>query len=712
MRNLGLNKYTEIIIIFFIISVTFSLYFQVHQFEFVGFDDNEYVYENPHVTSGINFENIRWALTAFHSNNWHPLTWISHMVDCRIFGLNPGWHHLVNLFFHISNSVLLFIIFRRMSGRLWQSAFVAAVFAVHPLHVESVAWVSERKDVLSTFFGLLTILSYAWYVGKQNFKRYSLVISFFILGLLSKPMLVTLPFVLLLLDYWPLRRFHFQKEAEGSRQNFFNIKHINIIEKIPLFVIAAASSIMTFFAQKAGAVMVSLAFIPIETRVANAITSYVSYIVRLFVPLNLSCIYPHPLVISWEKLLLSVTLLMIISAFAIKNIKKAPYFIVGWLWFLGTLVPVIGLVQVGMQSMADRYMYIPSIGLLLIISWGASEIIQKKKAAKKVSETVAIIGIILMVIISWKQIAYWENSEKLFKRALQVTDNNYIAHHKLGAYFSTQGREENAIKNYLKSIQIDPGFHDSYFNLGLLYYHQGEMEKAVSNLLKAAAIKPDYADTYSILGAAFFQKKDYEKAEENYLKEVKIAPDRIDANFNVGAVYLCLDKIDEAIAFFKKTIDLRPDFVNGYHYLGLSFDKKGQGEKALEYYQIALGIKPDSMKIRFLVAKKMMEQKKFAKAADQYSSILRLNPNNANAMHKKGVALSKLGDIDNAIKYYSKAIKLEPKFAEAYFDLGSALYIKGDVNGAISCFEQTLRIRPGFSKAKKRLEYVLKMKNL
>jgi hypothetical protein len=400
------TRHDILVCLFLAIAIT-AVYWQVGNHEFVNYDDDKYVYDNQYVKSGLTSEGIKWAFTATHASNWHPLTWLSHMADCQIYGLNPKGHHLTSVFFHILNSILLFLIFRRMTGALWKSAFVAALFALHPLHVESVAWVAERKDVLSTFFWMLTVGSYVWYVERRGTGRYLLALLFFSLGLMAKPMLVTLPFVLLLLDYWPLGRFQVKKpdtvqrtdekppkDTKRKKKKFpkhplKNAVHENKIitpnyqwsgalpliwEKIPFFLLVIGSSIVTFYAQQSGGAVRSFDVLPFTVRIFNAFVSYVSYIGKMLWPLNLAVLYPYFGMPAWWKVAGAFFLLAFISFIAIRTVKQHPYFAIGWLWYLGTLVPVIGLVQVGIQSMADRYTYIPLIGIFIIIVWGISDL--------------------------------------------------------------------------------------------------------------------------------------------------------------------------------------------------------------------------------------------------------------------------------------------------------------------------------------------------
>jgi len=433
----------------FLTITTIIVYWQVRTYDFINCDDNLYVIENPSVFSGLTFKNVIWAFTDAHAGNWHPVTWLSHMLDCQVFGLNPGRHHLTNLFFHIANTLLLFLILRMMTGALWQSGFVAALFALHPLHVESVAWIAERKDVLSTFFWMLTMYSYVRYVRAPGLERYWPVLLFFILGLMAKPMLVTLPFVLLLLDYWPLGRFN----AGASHKNTSAVAGL-IREKIPLFVFVAASCSITFFVQKSSGAVRSLEDFSFTVRLANALVSYGGYLAKMVWPHSLAIFYPHPGMPSALKIAGACLMLIGISYVAVKTASKHPYMIVGWLWYVGTLVPVIGLVQVGPQAMADRYTYIPLIGIFIMIAWGIPEAVASWRQKRVCLPVLGIGAVILLSALTWGQAAYWKNSHTLFKHAISVTEKNYTIHYNLGIALFDQGGKTEAITHFAEATRL------------------------------------------------------------------------------------------------------------------------------------------------------------------------------------------------------------------------------------------------------------------
>ena len=554
------KKRIDILICFFLILITFCVYSQVKDHAFVDYDDDSYVTENSNVQKGLTKESVIWAFKSTFVGNWHPLTWLSHMLDVQLFGMNSGAHHIINVLFHIFNTLLLFIVFRRMTGEIWKSCFVAAFFALHPLHVESVAWVAERKDVLSTFFWMLTMCSYALYAERSRRSMYLLSLLFFMLGLMSKPMLVTLPFVLLLLDYWPLRRFQFRYQ-DGSRNMQKKPIIISLIrEKIPFFILSAASCAITFLVQKKGGAIGSLDVFPLKVRIANIIVSYAEYIGKMFWPVKLSVFYPHPGILQVWKVTGAILLLVSISFLVIKYSRRYPWLCVGWLWYLGTLVPVIGLVQVGVQSMADRYTYIPLIGLFIIIAWGFTEILSKWSYKKIVFIPIATIVVLILAIATWFQVRYWLNSISLFENAIEVTDNNYVAHNNLGFALKEEGRVAEAVKHYLAALRINPDFEMAHLNIGVILAGRGDNEAAIKHYKEALRIKPDFITAYINLGNVRLRQGRIADAISQYSEALRLDPDSEQAYNGLGAVMIRTGRIEKAIEFFQKALQLKPDY--------------------------------------------------------------------------------------------------------------------------------------------------------
>ena len=536
------------------------VYFQVGKFDFTNFDTPEYVYENRFVKDGLTAASIRWAFTTFYLSNWHPLTWISHMLDVELYGLASGGHHLTNVVFHIVNILMLFLILHRMTGHIWRSAIVAALFAIHPLHVESVAWIAQRKDLLSTFFCLLAIWAYVRYARFPTVGRFMPVLLFFILSLMAKPMMVTLPFVLLLLDYWPLGRvsFGFKPHASGLSQHT-GLKAGLILEKFPLLIASAASCVVTVYAQQAGGAVGSLAAYPLKVRIAHALVSYLGYIGKMFWPTNLAVIYPHPGMPPEWRIMIAGILLAGITGLTLKFAKSKPWFIIGWLWFLGTLVPVIGLVQVGTQAIADRYTYMPLIGLFIMLAWAGPDLLKRFRYQKVGLAVITALVTIVLTIVSWGQVKTWQSSVTLFERALAVTKRNYVAHHNIGQYHLEAGRLSEAIDHFTNAVEINPNFELAHLSLGVALSRQGKIDDAIRFYTRALALKPDYVLAYNNLGNARYRQGKYREAISHYLQAIQIDPDYAEAYNGIGAALIRLGETDKALVFFKKALKINPD---------------------------------------------------------------------------------------------------------------------------------------------------------
>jgi Tfp pilus assembly protein PilF len=635
-----LNKKYFYIICLFLVVTTLAVYWQVLDNDFVNYDDDKYVTENAHVNKGVTFDSLTWAFTSSHASNWHPLTWISHMIDCQLYGLNPRGHHLTSLLFHVANTLLLLLILARMTGALWQSSFVAALFAIHPLHVESVAWVAERKDVLSTFFMMLTVWAYILYVKKGEVKRYLLVVLFFVLGLMSKPMLITLPFILLMLDFWPLGRLCLLRDTRnvvtGQQTNEKTDIFRLVLEKVPFFALAVASSVVTFIVQERGGAMVLLKSYSLQTRIINAFVAYIEYIVNMVWPVELAVLYPHPgnSLPLWKGVVAGLALVLI-TILVIRKARKIPYLAVGWFWYVVTLIPVIGIVQVGPQAMSDRYTYITLIGLFVIIAWGAKDLLSKWLHRKICLGTLAAIILPVLMVLTWKQVQYWENSITLFKHTLKHTTNNFVIHNNLGVVLKEQGRTEEAIKHYLQALRSNPDYAPAHYNLGVAYAKSGKYKKAIETYKKAIRIKPDYADAHYNLGVAYAGSGKHKKAIEIFLQVLRIDPDNAQAHSNLGAAYVGSGKYKEAIEVFLQALRIDPDNVQAHYNLGIAYGVLG----------------------------------KYKEAAEAFMQAIRINPDDAGAHLNLGIANLSLNDRDSALEQYKILKSLDPKLANKLFSI-------------------------------------------
>jgi len=629
------DRHLKMIICLLLILAIILSYWQVKNFDFVGYDDQDYVTENSYVQKGLTVESIIWAFTAFHSANWHPLTWLSHMLDCELYGLNPGAHHWTNLIFHMANTILVFLVLELMTGKIWRSAFVAALFALHPLHVESVAWISERKDVLSTFFGLLTIYAYCRYVDKSGFKNYLAVVIFLSLGLMAKPMLVTFPFVLLLLDFWPLKRFQIKNDlfSHSETTTCYGSKRFDqlILEKIPLFIPVVVSCTLTFFAQKSGGAVQALGSLSLKDRLANALVSYVNYVLKMFWPSKLAVFYPYPVNALPALKIFGVVLLIICACFlAIRTANKYPYIIIGLFWYLGTLVPVIGLVQVGEQSMADRYTYIPLIGLFIIVAWGISDLFKKWHHRKIYLSLIAMMILSALTVRTYFQIRYWKNGVTLFEHAIKVTQNNYKAHNNLAAALNPKDLDR-AIFHFKEALRIHPKYVTALCNLGLALYNKGKYEEAALYFTKAIHIDPQKTDTRMDLANIYFLQAKPEKAIPEYREILKTDPENAMAHYNLAYMLSVQKKNDEAEYHYKEALRINPKNEKAHYNLGDIMLKQGNLKEAFPHFAEAIKIKPDFFQAYDKIGLILLKQGKFDHAKVFFSKAIQLDPNDIEA---------------------------------------------------------------------------------
>jgi Flp pilus assembly protein TadD len=576
-----LITYRPILICIALAAATLIAFEPLRYNSFVDLDDTLYVTENPNIKNGLSLQSVLWAFTHSHAAFWHPLTSLSHILDCELFDLNPLGHHITSLLLHIANTLLLFMAMQNMTNAVWQSAFVAAVFALHPLHVESVAWVSERKDVLSGFFWMLTIIAYLHYLKNPNIKRYLLTLLSFILGLMSKPMVVTLPFVLLLLDYWPLKR------TENPK---LGIAHL-VLEKVPFFVLSAAAAVIAFlFQQKEGA-LPDVNLLPINTRIANALISYISYLTKTFWPDRLAVFYPYPAdtIPIWQALF-SFLLLLGLSVLVVRLAKNHKYLPVGWFWYLGTLLPVIGLVQVGTHSMADRYTYLPLIGIFIIIAWGAAELFAKWRFRKIALSIFASAIFTALVVLTRTQVKYWHDSVTLFEHTVRVTNNNYTIDNNLGVALQARGRLDEAISHFRMALQSNPEYFNAYYNLANALKAQGKLDEAVSYYYQALKIKPDDAGVHNNLGTALQARGRLDDAVDQYQKALQIQPDLPSAHNNLGSIFLMQRKPDDAVVHLRQALLLNPENPETYYNLSIALQLQGNLEQAITAAQKALDL--------------------------------------------------------------------------------------------------------------------------
>ena len=689
------NLHKNLLVCLVLAIITALAYWPVHDFDFVNIDDYTYVKENPHVTSGFAKKNILWAFTTNYASNYHPLTWLSHMLDCQLFGLDPGSHHLVNLMFHIANSMLLFVVIRIMTKKLWQSFLVAALFAWHPLHVESVAWIAERKDVLSTFFCMITIWFYIQYVQRPGVIQYLKICFSFLFGLMAKSMLVTLPFVLILLDFWPLNRINIFSIKNNSKNDSSKITFSRcIMEKAPLFLLSIIFSILTLYAQKQGGSISSIHAVPIDLRISNALVAYIAYIGKFIWPQNLTIMYLHPGSYSWLHIMSAGICLSIVSMWVVLKSNKSPYLLVGWFWYLGTLVPVIGIVQVGLQSMADRYTYIPLIGIFIMVTWGISEFLDRRPRVQKMAICL-IVGLLMMIIFStYRQVLYWENSFTLFQHALSSTENNYLAHNNMGTTLQRSGQLDKAEHHYRKALKIKPDYLEALINLGNILQNKGFIHDAIKYYVMAKEIEPNHVEIYYNLGNAQRNIEALNDALESYQNAIRIDPEYENAHNNLASVLNKLGDTNQAIEHCKKAIRINPDFFEAHNNLGFYYSQSGQPELAIEHFLEAIRINNEYEIAYDKIGLLLKELKRFEESIEFFKKAIMLNPDFKEAYNNLGLALVEQGKLDEAIKKYLIALKLDNEFFEVHNNLGNALQLKDQYNNAVDHYTIALQHKP------------------
>ena len=607
----------RILVGFLLAGVVLAVYWPVLSFDFVSYDDTLYVTRNAHVQRGLGAESLRWAWTTLYAANWQPLTWMSHMADWDLYGSYAGGHHATSVLFHAANTLFLFVLLDRTTGSPWRSALAAALFALHPLRVESVAWVSERKDVLSAFFWFLTILAYLRYVRAPSAGRYALVAIGLVLGLAAKPMVVTLPVTLLLLDYWPLGRLG----AAAPKGTAWRL----VREKLPLLVLVAAASVLTIVAQRRGGAMGPLAEHPLGVRIGNAVVSYVSYLGKTLWPRDLSVLYPHPggTLAGWQ-IAASAAVLLLATAVALRERVRRPYVFVGWLWYLVTLAPVIGLIQIGEQGMADRYTYVPLVGIFVAAVWllpvPAGAVVPRLVPALAVAALLA-----LAVRTSW-QLSAWRNSLTLYEHTLAVNEANPTAHANLGAELVRLGRIDEARPHFQRCIELSPRCTTGRENLAALLLKEGKVDEAIMRYEEWLRIEADSAEAHEGLGQAFARLGRVAEAEAHYREALRLEPDRFGAHFNLAVLLLDEGHAADAVVYWQEAARIRPEYADAHYGLGNALARLGRDAEAVSAYLTVLRLAPDAFAAHFNLANSLTRLGRRDEAERHYAEAVRLNP--------------------------------------------------------------------------------------
>jgi tetratricopeptide (TPR) repeat protein len=651
----------------FLIGTVLSVYSGVINFDFIIYDDPQYVTGNGQVKSGLTRQGITWSLVSTHSANWHPLTWLSHMADVEFYGLNAGGHHLTNVFLHIANTLLLFILLRRMSDRLWCSAIVAVLFALHPLHVESVAWVAERKDVLSTFLGLLALISYGRYTERSGRVWYFSALVFFILGLMAKPMLVTLPFLMLLLDYWPLGRVKFNSgfrlQPSGQTSPGFSL----LFEKIPFFILSAAACVVTYYVQQSGGAVTTFDMFPLGNRIANAAVSYMGYMGKMFWPVQLTIFYPYPDSFAVWKVAAAAAVLIAIFVWVTVQIKKRPYLAVGWLWYFGTLVPVIGLVQVGSQAMADRYTYVPLIGLFVMIAWGGAELVGRWRLKPKLVVIATGVVLVALTMAARKQIRYWTNSITVFEHAIEVTGNNWVAHHNLGKALNDIGRNTEAFQHYSEALRIKPNSAHIHVNFGSALLARGKINEAANHFKYALKLDPDFAEAYNNLGLVHVRSGQIENAVYFFRIALQKNPAYANAQQNLGLAISIQERINRAVSRMRQSLNIDAAESGLDMRLVELSERKRDLIEAVNHFQTALSKQPGFMRIdenNISVVSSVMRQ--YESLLPFLLKTIKIQPASADTSYHIACLYSRKGMVEESIKWLNKALGDDPSRREFF----------------------------------------------
>ncbi len=630
--------------------VTLAVYLPALHHGFLEYDDQQYVTDNPRVQAGLTWTGFVWAF-GFHAGNWHPLAWLSHMADCQLYGARAGGHHLTNVLLHVASTLLLFAVLNRMTDALWRSAAVAALFAWHPLHVESVAWVAERKDVLCAFFWMLTLWLYVRHAARPSIARYLFALGAFVLCLMAKPMGVTLPFVLLLLDYWPLKRF----TIDDLRFTIFRL----VREKIPFLILSLIACVLTLRAQEIA--IVTTAGLPVSERVAHVLAAYNHYLFAMFVPRHLAIYYPYQIHLPARTIACAVIVLGVITWVAIKNLRRRPYLMVGWLWYLGTLVPVIGLVQVGDQAWADRYTYLPLIGLFVPVVWFTCEIIKSRMVLLSLSGLAAA-GLITATSV---QLGYWQDTRTLFERTAKVTQRNYLAITILGSLFAHEHKYDEAMAYYQTALRYQPDFPEAHFFMGDALDEQGKLDEALAEYQKALWFRPTQVQTHIFMGIALGKQKKYDEAMAHYTAALKLDPDSAVAQNNLARILHTLGRFDEAIEHYHAALEIDPKLALAHNNLGILLIQKGQLTNGTVQLREAMRLNPTNAETQLNLAFALNQQEQWPEAAELFSKTVSGNFPDPKAHYEFAVALAHLKKPRAAMSQYASALLIQPDFPDA-----------------------------------------------
>ncbi len=674
--------------------------------DFINYDDPAYVTKNHHVQGGLSMKGVVWAFTTTleDHDHWHPVTMLSHMLDCQLFGLNPAGHHFTNILLHILNTILLFVLLHRMTKDLWPSALVAALFALHPLHVESVVWIAERKDVLSTFFMLATLWAYVSYVEESGKGKYLLALSLFAFSLMSKSIVVTLPFLLLLLDFWPLGRLSFISDMNRQGPSSPVPTRKILWEKAPFFLLSIIVSIVTLLARQDRLTDTSRLLYSFSERVIRTVDGYVFYIWKMFVPTNLSVAYlPDSPVFNWGSLL-SLAFLIGVTFLCFKGIKKRPYLVVGWVWYLATLAPVSGIIQTGPTILADRYTYVPMVGLFIMLSWGLLELNTGRLRDMPVGIIAMFLFLAVCAALCFKQVGFWKNSVTLFSRTISVNPDNYIARLNLGLALYKAGSKDEALDHLYRAIQLTPQSQKARFGLGHVLCDMRRYKEAIDQLSEAIRISPTHGKAHMDLAICLSRTGRFEKAREHFTKAIELMPDNPEAYYNYGYALELENRNEEALDQMKEALDINPNHIFARGSLdtltGIQLYEDGKIQEAAERLQEVVRRIPEQSQASHYLGLIALSRKEMDSAISHFSNAIKANSGYTEAHVNLGIALAGKEDFAKADEAFSEALKIEPYHVKARYNYAASLYLQHRDKEAVEELAKTLEIDPDYKEAR------------
>jgi protein O-mannosyl-transferase len=712
------KKYQKAVMLLLILAMTAAVFSPVLFHDFINYDDKDYITQNPTIVSGWTTEGVVWAFTSRLHGHWHPLTWLSHMTDYQLFGANPMGHHLTSLLLHLAGTGVLFLLLFRMTGAVYKSAFVAALFAIHPLHVETVAWTADRKDVLCAFFFLSGLWLYLRYTEKPGIFRYLAIVLCFVLALMAKSMAVTLPLVLLILDFWPLNRFESKPDNASKASGFGRMRRLmntplatRITEKGVLFIllITGAGAAIGAMRHELPSLKMLIKILPSQVHLSNAMVSYVSYMGKMIWPVNLSIVYPYFTRIPLPYIASAGTLLVVLTILFFRKRRPYPYLWAGWLWYMVTLLPAVGIIKSGPHAPADRYTYLPLIGLFIMIAWGVPELFSKVKKKNAVLFSAGVATILLFAVISSIQLGHWKNSETVFRHAIGVNPYNWIAHNNLGNTLARQGDIDQAVIQYKTALSIKPDNAKALNNMGAVLIRKGKADEAVDFLEKAVKLKSRFPEARYNLGDALARQGEYARAAKHLKKALKYRPDDTATCLTLGVVYERMGERGRALKFFNRVLEKNTGHYGALHNKGVVLAGLGRMDEAVSSLNKALKVKPTSEDTRLFLAETLFYMKEKTAAAGHYETLLKLHPGHLQAHMKLGDISMMEGNLINAQKHYAAAVDIKPDVAGTHNNLGVTLARMGKMEEAVRHFSKAVELDPDFPGAKKNLNRAMRL---